>query len=290
MSAPRLIRDVGVALSNMSVFSHLSMAYAPPGYTPSGCIWIPDAIATLFASRHPDLAAELAAIQAEAVDLYGRQVSLRAASRPQPIRSILNGRTPYHPHPRAPEELAQARREQLECVEARLKEIEATRQKVHLLRRDVSQDFRKALGDGALNAIALTHEGYSLPLPVQCWRASAGWDAVVTGIVSWWLPGSRGPMPVRGPAFVECAEFDRWHVGNTTIGGERRLTQWLVVQMRAAPSAPRSKAVMQDAARAASFTFSEIGFGRSWSAAIEEAPAPAWSRGGRRKAIQQSPG
>jgi len=249
---------------------------------------VSDAIDKLFASRYPDVAAELAAIRAEATDLYGRQDALRTALRPRPIRSILDKRTAARTEPPEPEELVQTRREQLKHVEARLQEIEAARQNAELFRPAAAQDLRKALGDGTLNAIVLTHEGYSFPLPVECWRASAGWDAVVRGRVSWWIQGSGGPIPIKGQAFVPCAEFDRWHVGNTTIGGERRLTQWLVVQMRAAPSAPRSKVVMKEVAKAAGFTFSEEGFGRCWSAAIDEASAPAWSRGGRRKAPQGS--
>jgi hypothetical protein len=78
-------------------------------------------------------------------------------------------------------------------------------------------------------------------------------------------------------------ESDTSEAAYGTIAEEARLTKWLVEQMTAAPSTPRSKEAMQQEATDAGLKFTDRAFERSWSAAVEKSRASAWSRPGRRK-------
>jgi hypothetical protein len=67
-----------------------------------------------------------------------------------------------------------------------------------------------------------------------------------------------------------------------TAAQETLLTKWLVSQMAAAPTMPRSKEAMKDAARSVGVKFSGRAFERAWHAAVQESGASAWSKPGAR--------
>ena len=173
--------------------------------------------------------------------------------------------------------------EQLKRAGERLKEIAAIKKQTNWFQEVVASNTRTALGDGLLKGVVLTYQGYTFPLPVECWRATGGWHAVVTGVVTWWHVGNGSPIELKGYALVERAGFERWHRGSATAGDEHRLKQWLTTQIRAAPDDPRPKAAMKKAAEAESLKFSEPGFDRAWTEAVKLANAPRWSEPGRRK-------
>jgi hypothetical protein len=67
-----------------------------------------------------------------------------------------------------------------------------------------------------------------------------------------------------------------------TAAQETSITKWLVSRMTAAPTVPRSKEAMKEAARSAGVNFSGRAFERAWLAAVQESGASAWSKPGRK--------
>jgi hypothetical protein len=68
----------------------------------------------------------------------------------------------------------------------------------------------------------------------------------------------------------------------STAAQETSITKWLVLRMTAAPTVPRSKVTMKEAARSAGVNFSGRAFERAWHAAVQESGASAWSKPGRK--------
>jgi hypothetical protein len=67
-----------------------------------------------------------------------------------------------------------------------------------------------------------------------------------------------------------------------TAAQETSITKWLVSRMTAAPTVPRSKEAMKEAARSAGMNCSGRAFERAWLAAVQESGASAWSKPGRK--------
>lgn len=97
------------------------------------------------------------------------------------------------------------------------------------------------------------------------------------------------PRMERGPTWSEvilvtCEVLLFWPPSKATptIAVEKRLLDFLIDRMRAAPDSPPGKKVVRQEARDAGLAFSGVAFDRRYAEAVRIAAAPRWSDPGRK--------
>jgi hypothetical protein len=94
------------------------------------------------------------------------------------------------------------------------------------------------------------------------------------------------PPGIVWRVFLKEHEFRKWCTASPvalhSIAVEKRLTELLTTEMKAAPYAPRTKASMIEEAKLKQLYTSRRAFDRAWRSAVTDSGAVAWSARGRR--------
>lgn len=98
-----------------------------------------------------------------------------------------------------------------------------------------------------------------------------------------WFTDENPAKSIAGNPIILEAKLSKWLrslVVTPTMGAEHRMTEYLTAQIRASPSAPRSKETMKAAAASLKLVVPGRAFERAFTRAVIDAGAPAWSKGG----------
>lgn len=150
------------------------------------------------------------------------------------------------------------------------------------VKRQVAAFVHEALMHGDLPSIQLGSNGELSENPAEHWRID-GAENELCGVRDY-------RSPFTGTIFVEEAALRKLFEkalapgsGIQTAADENRLADWLAVRMRAAPTDPAVKKIVEMQAKEEGFRFSGERFKRAWATAVKHAGAHAWGEPGRRK-------
>jgi hypothetical protein len=147
------------------------------------------------------------------------------------------------------------------------------------IRQRVVNRVHSALMHGDLVAQEHRSDGEIVPIPAAWWRRD--------GIENEFQNARDYRSPFTGIVFLDVVALDQLFALDSTAqtaAGEDRLVDRLTNMMRAAPTAPRSKAEVAEELRGQpGIEVSDRGFVRAWNTAVKRSGATTWSAPGRKR-------
>ena len=252
-------------------------------YVPRGYISTRQAVDRLHELRNPGASCRAATTKAEVEKLYRR----KSALKPPPISPITERQSTVELYnDPANRKLREASRRERPKIEAELSARALALRDYEAERVSLAVAVRVALAEGDIEACIIADTGGEFEVTPARWQADDALRALLAEQITVYLPTMA--LPLRGTPVIRVEVFERWAdpsedvAGSLTSAHEFRLKGWLTKEMKAQPNAPKSKAEMQAAAKAAGLTFTTRGFNRSWSEAALRAETPKWSKPGRK--------
>jgi hypothetical protein len=249
-------------------------------FIPKGRIQITDAVRRVVKVREPALV--------EAVDQHAEELKVlsRISFLPPPIRP-LNHHSPYRSEPIPTPGEAEAKRVWERNVRSRRTTLYEEHNGYGTAWEKALIELRQGLGDGHIAAILLTLTGHEVPIPIEPWRTKDGLQAIYSGVLALHLP--YYPFTLSGTVILDENDFVLWLMPSkptVAIAKERQCEAWLIGMMRAAPETPRRRTDVAEEAEQ-KFNIKGRAFLSVWAVAVRTAPAPAWSKAGRKRKLNR---